>query len=41
MIALDGCLSPHVPLPQREHVRLVWRLPNSALERVRPVTWTC
>lgn len=43
MIALEECVSPHVAMLQRDHVRLVWRSPCRAvvLERVRPVAWTC
>ncbi|MEV4525904.1 hypothetical protein [Streptosporangium sp. NPDC049304] len=41
MITLDECVSPHVVMAQRDHVRLDWRMPYSALERVRSVAWTC
>lgn len=41
MIALDECVSAHVAMTQREHVRLVWHSPSKVLERVRPVSWTC
>ncbi len=41
MILSDECLSPHVVLAQRDHLRLEWRRPYPALERVRPVAWTC
>ncbi|GII04233.1 hypothetical protein Pta02_62410 [Planobispora takensis] len=40
---LDDCtgVSPHVSTAQRDHVRLEWRTPYPALERARPVAWTC
>ncbi|MDP9864899.1 MULTISPECIES: hypothetical protein [Streptosporangium] len=41
MIALDECVSPHVAMLQRVHVRLVWQRPYPSLERARPVAWTC
>lgn len=41
MILLDECLSPHVPMPQRDHIRLNWQPPYLALERARSVAWTC
>lgn len=41
MILLDECLSPHVVMPQRDHIRLDWRKPYPTLERARPVAWTC
>ncbi|MEV6859833.1 hypothetical protein AB0M44_02320 [Streptosporangium subroseum] len=43
MIVLDACLSPHVVMAQRDHTRLRWQKPYPlpALERVRPVAWTC
>lgn len=37
----DGCLSPHIPMAQRDHVRLTWLEPCGVLERVRVVVWTC
>ena len=33
VILLDECLSPHVAMPQRDHLRLDWREPYPALER--------
>ncbi|WP_440102003.1 hypothetical protein [Streptosporangium sp. H16] len=41
MTVLDACLSPHVVMAQRDHVRLEWRRPYPALGRVRSVAWTC
>ncbi|WP_433363247.1 hypothetical protein [Streptosporangium sp. CA-115845] len=41
MITLDECLSLHVVMAQRNHVRLEWRTPYPVLARVRPVAWTC
>lgn len=41
MIALDECVSPHVAMAQRNHVRLDWRVPYRTVERVRPTSWTC
>ncbi|MFB9681529.1 hypothetical protein [Streptosporangium vulgare] len=41
MILLDECLSPHVVMPQRDHIRLDWREPYPTLERARSVAWTC
>ncbi|GAA4179309.1 hypothetical protein GCM10022252_00630 [Streptosporangium oxazolinicum] len=43
MILLDECLSPHVAMVQRDHVRLEWRrrYADSVLERARSVRWTC
>lgn len=41
MLPLDECLSPHVAMAQRDHVRLDWREPHRALERVRSRRWTC
>ncbi|WP_329429201.1 hypothetical protein OG339_09855 [Streptosporangium sp. NBC_01495] len=41
MIVPDACLSPHVVMVQREHVRLGWRRPYPALGRARSVAWTC
>lgn len=41
MTTSDECLSPHLTMAQRDHHRLDWRQPYLALERVRPVTWTC
>ncbi|MFD1932061.1 hypothetical protein ACFSKW_11310 [Nonomuraea mangrovi] len=38
---LDQCISPHVAMAQRDHVRLDWQPPYGALARVRPVAWTC
>jgi hypothetical protein len=38
---LDGCLSPHVAMVQRDHVRLEWRTPYPVLARARVVAWTC
>ncbi|WP_371781501.1 hypothetical protein [Streptosporangium subroseum] len=28
-------------MAQRDHLRLDWRAPYRALERIRPVAWTC
>ncbi len=42
MIALEGeCLSPHVAMARRGHIRLDWRTPSRTLERIRPMAWTC
>ncbi|MBB5778137.1 hypothetical protein HD596_004893 [Nonomuraea jabiensis] len=41
MRADEGCLSPHVPMARRGHVRLTWLEPHGALDRVRVVAWTC
>ncbi|MEU8040264.1 hypothetical protein [Streptosporangium sp. NPDC049078] len=41
MTLLDECLSPHVAMPQRDHIRLDWQQPYPALERARSVAWTC
>ncbi|MGV9776620.1 hypothetical protein [Streptosporangium sp. NPDC003464] len=41
MTVLDECLSPHVAMLQRDHVRLEWRTPYPVLERARAVAWTC
>ncbi|MFD1536855.1 hypothetical protein [Nonomuraea guangzhouensis] len=38
---LDECLSPHVAMVQRDHVRLEWRTPYPVLARARVVAWTC
>ncbi len=38
---LDECLSPHVAMPQRDHLRLDWREPYPALERTPSVARTC
>lgn len=40
-LLLDQCMSPHVAMAQRDHVRLDWRPPYRTLARVRPVAWTC
>jgi hypothetical protein len=40
-MVLDECLSPHVAMLQRDHVRLEWRTPYPALERARSMAWTC
>ncbi|MFF0309383.1 hypothetical protein ACFYSC_18310 [Streptosporangium sp. NPDC004379] len=41
MLPLQECLSPHVAMAQRDHVRLDWREPYQTLERVRSTRWTC
>ncbi|WP_162642197.1 hypothetical protein [Streptosporangium sp. 'caverna'] len=41
VILSDECVSPHVAMAQRDHVRLEWLRPYQALERARPVAWTC
>ncbi|MEO3805478.1 hypothetical protein [Nonomuraea sp. B1E8] len=41
MTAGEGCLSPHVPMTQRDHVRLTWLEPCAAVKRPRVVAWTC
>ncbi|MFF5206087.1 hypothetical protein [Streptosporangium sp. NPDC000396] len=41
MITLNECLSPHVVMAQRDHLRLERRKPYPVLARVRPVAWTC
>jgi hypothetical protein len=41
MLSLDDCVSPHVAMAQRDHVRLEWREPYPVLDRARPVAWTC
>lgn len=41
MTVLDECLSPHVVMVQRDHVRLEWRTPYPVLTRARVVAWTC
>jgi hypothetical protein len=41
MEIFTGCLSPHVASLRRDHMRLVWNEPSSALERVRVIAWTC
>ncbi|GAA4187316.1 hypothetical protein GCM10022252_20620 [Streptosporangium oxazolinicum] len=41
MIELTGCLSPHVPTPQKGHTRLVWLTPDRGTARLRVITWTC
>lgn len=38
---LDECLSPHVAMIQRDHMRLEWRTPYPMLARARVVAWTC
>ncbi|SFI85801.1 hypothetical protein SAMN05216275_105200 [Streptosporangium canum] len=41
MTVLEECLSPHVAMLQRDHVRLEWCAPYPVLERARSVAWTC
>ncbi|SNT57237.1 hypothetical protein SAMN05216276_106620 [Streptosporangium subroseum] len=41
MIGVSDCLSPHVAMPQRDHMRLVWREPYQGVTRLRVITWTC
>jgi hypothetical protein len=41
VITSEECLSPHVAMTQRDHVRLNWREPYRTPERVRPLAWTC
>ena len=41
MIVIDECVSPHVAIAQRDHIRLEWQEPHRMLERARPVAWTC
>ncbi|MET8049447.1 hypothetical protein ABZU75_17800 [Streptosporangium sp. NPDC005286] len=40
-MVLETCVSPHLGMAQRDHVRLDWHKPHHTLERVRPVAWTC
>ena len=40
-MVLETCVSPHLGMAQRDHVRLDWHTPDQVLERVRPVAWTC
>jgi hypothetical protein len=41
MIAIDECVSPHVAMAQRDHMRLEWQRPYRVLGRARSVAWTC
>ncbi|MFF5206619.1 hypothetical protein [Streptosporangium sp. NPDC000396] len=41
MIPPDECLSPHLGVAQRDHVRLVWWRFYQTFERVRVMEWTC
>ncbi|MFI7052461.1 hypothetical protein ACIBLB_10440 [Streptosporangium canum] len=41
MTLVGECLSPHVAMAQRDHIRLEWRMPYRVLERTRQVSWTC
>ncbi|WP_326635588.1 hypothetical protein OG884_21715 [Streptosporangium sp. NBC_01755] len=42
VIGLDeACVSPHLGMAQRDHVRLDWHGPCRTPVRVRPVAWTC
>ncbi|MER5319509.1 hypothetical protein [Streptosporangium roseum] len=41
MTVLDECVSPHVAMAQRDHIRLEWQRPHQVLERARSVAWTC
>ncbi|MEV6866617.1 hypothetical protein AB0M44_37180 [Streptosporangium subroseum] len=38
---VQECLSAHLTLAQRDHVRLDWRAPYRTVKRIRPVAWTC
>lgn len=40
-IALDRCISPHVAMPQRDHLRLEWHPSGLQLTRTRTIAWTC
>lgn len=41
MTVASRCLSPHVSKTKPEHMRLVWRPPYHAEDRVRVMAWTC
>jgi hypothetical protein len=41
VIGVSDCLSPHVAMPQRDHMRLIWREPCKGVTRLRVITWTC
>jgi hypothetical protein len=38
---IADCLSFHVAPPRPDHMRLVWRDPFKAEDRVRVAAWTC
>ncbi|MEU4226018.1 hypothetical protein AB0F17_17115 [Nonomuraea sp. NPDC026600] len=40
-LALGECASRHVRTLRRDHLRVEWALPLGALERLRPLAWTC
>jgi hypothetical protein len=39
--ALDQCISPHVALAERRHVRLEWHASSLRIHRTRSLAWTC
>ncbi|MDP9866037.1 MULTISPECIES: hypothetical protein [Streptosporangium] len=41
VIGEGGCLSPHVVMPLRDHMRLVWHAPYKGVTRLRVNAWTC
>ncbi|GHE30251.1 hypothetical protein GCM10017673_36140 [Streptosporangium violaceochromogenes] len=41
MIDAGGCVSTHVAMAQRGHMRLVWHEPYQGVGRLRVVAWTC
>jgi hypothetical protein len=41
VIGVSDCPSPRVAMPQRDHMRLVWREPYQGVTRLRVITWTC
>lgn len=41
LLLSEECISPHVAMAQRDHVRLEWRKPCMVLERARSASWTC
>ncbi|MEU8109105.1 hypothetical protein AB0C18_35905 [Nonomuraea muscovyensis] len=37
----DRCMSQHVAMPQRDHVRLEWHPSGLRFDRTRVIAWTC